>query len=41
MPQGPPVGSQLLAGEEGFSLPADRIDTERTAQGQLLGTQLV
>lgn len=40
-PTGPQTGSQLLAGEEGFSLPADRIYTERTAQGQLRGALLV
>lgn len=40
-PTGPQAGSQLLAGEEGFSLPADRIYTERTAQSQLRGAQLV
>lgn len=40
-PTGPQAGSQLLAGEEGFSLPADRIYTERTVQTQLRGAQLV
>lgn len=40
-PMGPQAGSQLLAAEEGFSLPADRIYTERAAQRQLRGAQLV
>lgn len=38
---GPQAGSQLLAAEEGFSLPADGIYTERAAQRQLRGAQLV
>lgn len=40
-PTGPQAGSQLLAAEEGFSLPADGIYTEWAAQRQLRGAQLV
>lgn len=34
-------GSQLLAGEEGFGLPADGVHAEGTAQSQLRGAPLI
>lgn len=40
-PSGVPPGSQLLAGEEGFGLPAGRVHAERTAQSQLCGAALL